>query len=292
MNKRTFIFGSEWLYIKIYSGPKTLEDIFVNEIAPELNKLLEEQSIDYYFFIRYQDPQYHMRLRLHLCDVRKIGNIIIFLNKIFEPYISDHIISNLTISIYNREIERYGEKFIEDIERIFSYDSFFIINYLRNNNLDDSQRYLVSMKYIDFLLNRCGFSIDDKIRLCELNSTAYSNELYANLSQVNKQLNLKYRTIRNAITAILNKNYMSGNWIDELNQYLDNITFFTNRYSNLESGIKISNFYSLLTSLIHMHINRMFRTRQRVNECVIYYMLLKFYRSENAKQICEKANNT
>lgn len=30
MTQRIFIIGGEWIYFKIYSGPKTIENIFIN----------------------------------------------------------------------------------------------------------------------------------------------------------------------------------------------------------------------------------------------------------------------
>ena len=38
-----------------------------------------------------------------------------------------------------------------------------------------------------------------------------------------------------------------------------------------------------LTSVIHMHVNRMFRTNQRACEMVIYWYLSKYYKSKKAK---------
>jgi len=283
MDKRTFIFGSEWLFLKIYSGPKTLENIFVNEIVPQLNKLLEKQSIDYFFFIRYQDPDYHIRLRLHLKDIEKIGEVIFFLNRAFEEYVVNQIISRIIIDTYNREIERYGENFIIDIEKVFFYDSLFIVQYLSCND-DENEKWLVSVKYIDLILDRCGFSLDEKIDLCNLSSLSFSNEIFRNSIHVNKLLNSKYRDVKNKMTKILSKsNTDVCNYDINLNQYLDNIVFFTSKFCDEKSNINRSDFCGLLTSVIHMHVNRMFRTKQRVNECVIYYLLLKFYRSKKAR---------
>ena len=45
--------GSEWLYYKIYSGPRTVENILV-EIYPKIKKLIDESLIDSFFYIRYQ----------------------------------------------------------------------------------------------------------------------------------------------------------------------------------------------------------------------------------------------
>ena len=38
--QRKFIIGDEWLYFKIYSGPKTLESILLNEVYILVNELM------------------------------------------------------------------------------------------------------------------------------------------------------------------------------------------------------------------------------------------------------------
>lgn len=46
MIQRYFTIGSEWLYLKLYSGPKTIENILITKIRPVLELLLKEQYID------------------------------------------------------------------------------------------------------------------------------------------------------------------------------------------------------------------------------------------------------
>jgi hypothetical protein len=64
-------------------------------------------------------------------------------------------------------------------------------------------------------------------------------------------------------------------WIGDMKNYFTNIYFFTQK---LQTENK-SEIFDNLTSVIHMHINRLFRTKQRFDECVIYYLLSKHYHS-------------
>lgn len=283
MQKRTFILGSEWIFLKLYSGPKTLEHIFVNEFYPMILQLAKKELIDCFFFIRYTDPDYHIRLRLHLKQKNDIGEVILFLYRILEDHILNHTITKMTIDTYNREIERYGNEYIEDVEKVFYFDSLFILNYLIKCNESDQNRWLVCIKYIDVFLYKCGFSLNNKIQFCQMMNSSYSKEIYFDAKFVNKQLSEKFKNNRKEIAAILEEESPQHfHWIEGLKDYMNQITFFTEQIILKEEEKTISIIFPLLSSIIHMHVNRMFRTKQRVNECVIYYLLLRYYKSKSA----------
>ena len=74
--KRTFIIGEEWLYYKIYCGNRTSDTILIDVIKPLTESLLKEKIIDKWFFIRYSDPENHLRVRFHCSNISKLGLII------------------------------------------------------------------------------------------------------------------------------------------------------------------------------------------------------------------------
>lgn len=75
MENRTFIPGSEWIYFKIYTGIKTADTILKNELYNFAREMKEKSLIDKWFFIRYTDPDFHIRLRLHLKETRNFTYI-------------------------------------------------------------------------------------------------------------------------------------------------------------------------------------------------------------------------
>ena len=71
--QRTYIPGDQWLYFKIYTGFKTA-DLLLREVIPRIaNQLLAGHIISKWFFIRYSDPELHLRLRFCLQDTSKVG---------------------------------------------------------------------------------------------------------------------------------------------------------------------------------------------------------------------------
>ena len=172
MNQRTYICGSEWLYFKIYSGPKTIEYILIYEIYPLLLTLLQKHKIDKFFFIRYTDTNYHIRLRLHFENTDYIGGVLVDFNKILNDYVASHLISSVIIDTYNREIERYRDRYMVDTEWYFFYDSKLILDYINTYPEKENEKWLITIKYIDLLLNKCGLSLKDKMDLCNQMSVA------------------------------------------------------------------------------------------------------------------------
>lgn len=75
MKNRTFIPGSEWIYFKLYTGTKTADAILKNELYVYVNEMLSNDIADKWFFIRYTDPDFHIRLRLHLKEPRNYSYI-------------------------------------------------------------------------------------------------------------------------------------------------------------------------------------------------------------------------
>jgi len=61
--QRTFIPGDAWVYYKIYTGAKTSDILLTEIIKPVAEKLIEQELIDQWFFIRYADPKHHIRVR-------------------------------------------------------------------------------------------------------------------------------------------------------------------------------------------------------------------------------------
>jgi len=78
--QRSFIIGSEWLYYKIYTGPKTSDLVLTDIIKPVVANLIANDTIDSWFFIRYNDPKHHIRVRFHY---NKPADVAIIINELY-----------------------------------------------------------------------------------------------------------------------------------------------------------------------------------------------------------------
>lgn len=118
MVQRTFLPGSQWLYLKLYTGQKTSDRMLIKMIDPLLRKFEKENYLQKWFFIRYWDPDFHLRIRLLINDPH-IGYIM---HRFYEKmYIwnQSHLPWRVQLDTYEREIERYGKYMMEETESVF-----------------------------------------------------------------------------------------------------------------------------------------------------------------------------
>src|SRR5262249_32010212 len=57
--------GSPWLYAKLYAGTSGVDQILRSVVAPLIRRSTSNGAVDQWFFIRFGDPDWHLRLRVH-----------------------------------------------------------------------------------------------------------------------------------------------------------------------------------------------------------------------------------
>lgn len=288
--QRIFITGDKWLYYKIYSGQKTADLILTDLINTVSAQLYAEKLIDKWFFIRYADPKSHLRWRLQLNADKNIGKVIKIVFDAYKPYTDSGHIHKIQLDTYKRELERYGTHSIELVETLFWFDSVMIVSMLEQIEGDEGEkiRWLFSMQAIDKLLTDFNYSTQQKFDLINTLAKNFGDEFNLDSSLI-LQLSTKYRNEKKAIFDFMNRENDNKSSYRPLFELLD--------IKSQKSQIIISELVSLksknrleipldnlLSSLIHMLMNRLFRSKQRLHEMVIYGFLFRFYRSEIAKE--------
>ena len=289
-SKQVFAIGSEWLYYKIYSGSKTADFILTEKLKHITEELKNQDIIDKWFFIRYADPDVHLRFRLHISDFSKFGDVVQLINNELEPLLNQQIISKIQTDTYKRELERYGDNTIELVEHLFYTDSVFVTNMLDMLDADSggSIRWQMAIRSVDDFLNDFRLTLDEKFNLINRLSTSFFQE-HGGQKDLKLILDNKYRTLRNHVETALDKNK------DETSEYSPIIELIRLRgQSNQNTIEKIRLLHSnnqlqlsiddLLASLLHMNLDRLFMGRNRTNEFVVYDLLFRHYKSTLARQ--------
>ena len=262
--KSTFMPGSDWLYIKLYCGVSVSNEILISKIKPASEKLIEEKKITHWFFIRYSDPENHLRIRFHLSNVKYFSNVVNTLNKSLKAEIESKIVWKTTIDTYTRELNRYGYSTIEEIELFFYYDSIQVLELLERFK-NEKDIFIELFKWIEFIVSQFEINNDELINFLNSIQQKFKEEFQVN-KRIKKELGFKYNDImKNKInkhhTTFLRKNHIS-----------DIIKSLKETHSN--KG-KQENLHRILSSVIHMSINRLFFNNQRLYEMVIYDFLYK-----------------
>ena len=286
--KRTFIIGDEWLYFKVYTGFKTADTILTDTIFPLSQNFLQEKLIDHWFFIRYSDPQFHLRIRFHITENKNIAPIIHHFNHAMQHYINHDLVWKIQTDTYQREIERYGAELIELSEQLFSLSSEMICKTIALDAVkqDENLRWLLGLKMIDTLLSDFEFSLQDKHKLLNTLQDNFGKE-HGITTDFRRQFGQKYRTEKIRIEKILDNNSEQDEEYSALfRPILENseasksiIEALSSRKQKAESRKKILFLEENLSSYIHMTLNRLFRTQQRTHELILYDYLFRYYNS-------------
>ncbi|THU34977.1 hypothetical protein FAM09_23605 [Niastella caeni] len=285
-----FSIGSEWLYYKFYCGVKSADKILSEAIQPAVDELLQRKAIDQFFFIRYYDPGFHIRLRLHMPDVSVIGEVIGTLSRHISQYERMGYIYKTLTDTYKRELDRYGRGTIELTEQFFYHDSEAVLKMLQHTWGDAREqiRWIWTLRSIDELLNGFGFSIGEKLSQMESMKNAFATEFNAD-KMLNNQLNNKYRKYRKQIEQALDPVQDDTNDLQPIMAVLKQrseqlapvIDKIKGRLQINEPEVTLS---ELLFSYIHMVVNRSVSSKPRVHELVMYDLLHQYYRSVVARE--------
>lgn len=291
MIKRTFLLGEEWLYYKVYCGVRTADNILVELVAPLCQKLFENGLINSWFYIRYGDPDPHLRLRFKLTNTDNLVAVILEFNRLALPYMNDLLIWNIQTDTYVRELERYGSNTMELSEDLFFYESIFLLQTLSHIKNDELYFFFV-LKAVDDFVSLFKMNESEKLKFYRSNATAYKNEF--NVRKTTKMsLDKKYRASRELFFSI-----MSNKVSESIDKDLVSVLLHRNESIKPLANSLLKTYKSntleielidILTSYIHMFVNRAFRDRQRFYEMVVYDFLVRYQNSKlKRKAITQK----
>jgi thiopeptide-type bacteriocin biosynthesis domain len=284
--QRYYIPGSKWLYIKLYTGSKTADKLLTNELYRVIEELKKKELISKWFFLRYTDPHFHLRVRFQLKRQEDTGEVIGIIYKRFFRLVNDNIMEKIQLDTYKRELERYHPLLINEAETLFYYDSECIMNVLKQNDKSSnaSPRWMIAVKMIDALLS--DFAFDTAKKQDFMNNLAQGFKKEFGFNEYNaKQFNHKYRDSKKAVESSLKtgENELPKAVLSPIKDKSKNARR-TIRVIKKKAANEAIVLEPLVSSYIHMMMNRLFISRNRQYELIIYDFLYRYYTSEIAKE--------
>jgi lantibiotic biosynthesis protein len=279
--ERRFSVGSEWFYLKIYTGEKTADRLLVEVVQPVVQQLLDTQIISAFFFIRYHDTDPHLRLRFRgNPHVGFYQYVIRAIEQASQEAVASGVIYRIQVDTYQRELERYGFGQIDRCEQLFYYDSLSTLTLLTQTDgiFNEEWRFSVAVSKIEQLLAGLALTTEDRWRLLEDLKGVFFDE-FGGEPALRHQLNEKYRLYRPLIEELL---ITPANPVSNLHPWT---TLQAGTLAQLTTDIPDTKQRATLArSLIHMIVNRLFPSKQRLYELVLYHCLAKYYGSLKARQ--------
>jgi len=279
--------GSNWIYFKIYVA-RSFSDLILVEISKIINKSKKTCDIEKFFFIRYNDPNYHLRIRVLIKKESSHDSIIKNIYDKLNKYVKNDIIWKIQIDTYIREIERYNPNLIEITESLFSSDStnaITIIEYI-NKFCTEDYRWMICLTSIDMYLESFNKDIHEKLQLITSLSNSFKQEFgFSENNKKMKDLNKLYRENRSIIENVLYNKYDEHISIlnKKINKRNKDFLSIVSEIKSISRQKKI-NYTEFIGSYIHMNINRLIPAENRLHELILYDFIKRFYEGEIARK--------
>ena len=292
--RRCFAPGSEWLYAKLYVGTAAADQVLREVVRPVVDDALSTRAAEGWFFIRYGDPDWHIRLRLRGHSRRLSGQVLPALHEAMAPFLADGRIWRYQLDTYQREVERYGGAAgVLLAERIFQADSeaaLAIIERLSGEGGADA-RWRLALCGIDRLLDDLGLSLAGKRAVIEQVRQALGKEFRIDAS-FERQLGEKYRKERAHLDALRDSTDLTAALLAALAPGLIILQRRSAELAPIVAELRrceqtqglTQSMASLAGSYIHMHANRLLRASARAQELVLYDLLKRLYESQAARR--------
>ncbi|MEV0681680.1 lantibiotic dehydratase [Actinosynnema sp. NPDC050436] len=159
--------GSDWMYVKIYI-PTYVQNLFLTDVLhPALSDLIEAGRCTKWFFIRYRDPEPHLRLRFHGNPEAMVSALLPRLTEIVAQAIADGLASRMALETYEAELERYGGTIgLGLAEEVFQDDSTMVMQVLQDSARADEQGHVVdrcifAASVVSFIYEQFGLKAAD-----------------------------------------------------------------------------------------------------------------------------------
>jgi thiopeptide-type bacteriocin biosynthesis protein len=279
--QRTFAPGSEWLYAKFYSGTATADRVLADEIGSLAADAIANGAADRWFFIRYSDPHWHLRIRFH-GDPRTLHDSVQpALQAAGSRLIDEGLAWKIQFDTYEREVERYGgPEAIDLVEEIFFRDSVAVIELLDacSGDAGSSARAPFIAAGIDALLRDFGCDAAGRLRMAETSRDLLAKQFQ--YDNVRDALAERFRHDRSAFQRMLD----NPGSVPPLQRRSAAIAGVAAELLALERRGRLQMpMQAILQSVIHMFVNRLSRSAGPEHELVVYDYLVQLYRSQLAR---------
>ncbi len=288
--RRTFAPGSEWLYAKLYTGPATVDQILREVVQPVVWTAQKTGAADCWFFVRYGDPDWHLRLRFHGVPNRLHNEVLPALQAAAAPLMNDGRLWRIQFDTYEQEVERYGgPEGIQLAEQLFCADSEAVLA-LAGILTEDARgevRWRLAVVGMELLLTDLGLDLHTRHLLLRRIRDSFAAEFHINAA-VKHQLGDTFRQQRKGLEALLDGTPHAEGPLARGREVLRyRSQWLAPVMTELKSCAAVGRLSvplgELAAGFLHMHANRLLRSAHRMQELVLYDFLTRLYEARIAR---------
>lgn len=309
--RRVFPPGDEWFFLKIYCATVSADRLLRQVVAPLAALHREREPDEPWFFLRYSDPENHLRARfrgapetLRLLDERAAA--------LLRPFFREGLAHRLAVDTYVRETERYGGgRGMELAERWFRLDSEAALRVVEAVEASGAEglRWQATLLGFDRLLGDFGLALPERREVIGKARENFGREFSVG-APLRRQLAGRLRRELPGVLRLLSGGSGAGGetgsgsggesgggdageapdgplaavdaaFRERSAGAADIVREFREREEAGELGRPLA---AILRDFTHMHANRLLRVAARKHELVIHDFLGRAYRSLLARR--------
>ena len=248
-----------------------------------MREQMAQQAIESWFFIRYTDPEHHIRLRAKSANQAAAMALGLALSQLCQQALTAGLGWRVVADSYEPEVARYGGlQAITHCERLFHLDSELVLDFIDSaeSQIPVSQRWLFGVFCVTRLLDAFYPDRADKAALIHSMAESFRSEFNFGARQ-KVQLGSKYRSYRSELDKLIfgrNSDAASeqrrASWHGLIARHAPALEQQIAAILQLQQqGQLEGSLATVVRSLVHMHCNRLFIANQRAHEVVFYDFL-------------------
>lgn len=282
---RRFAPGSEWLYARLYAGPAACDRILVETVAPLVRRLASAGALESWFFVRYGDPAWHLRLRLTGRPNRLRDEVRPALEGAASALLAEGTAWKLQLDTYEREVERFGgDRGIELAERLFAIDSDAVLAILGSTPRD--LRWRAALVGCRRLLEDLAIAPDRAMEIVGELKDSFARELAVDPT-IRRRMADRLRREQDGGTDLLALREPAAPLVGAAaalgHRSRRMAPVAAQLHRRAEAGELTRPVDGIAQVLVHLHTNRIFRSRGRAQEAVLYDFLHRLLLSRTAR---------
>jgi len=249
--------GSDWLFVKLYC-PRSIEnDVLADSVPAFAENAVAAGLADSWFFIRYSDPDPHIRLRFHGKPEQLTGLLFRHVCHWAGTLMERELCAKFSFDTYERELERFGGPLgMTAAESVFFADSRCSVELVRRFKAKQWPHDLISLLAlsVDDLLGALGADEAERLRWYRAQTTDGGSEAGSD-----------YRERKTLLRALLGQ---PEEFLSAIPEGLNIASVLAARRKTLQAvGRELRTMLeedrlsqpldALLASYVHLHLNRL-----------------------------------
>jgi class I lanthipeptide synthase len=153
--------------VKLYCARDAEDDLLTGPVHSFARFAIGSGLADRWFFVRYADPETHLRVRFGGSAERLVTRLLPEVCAWTSELVADGTCPRVAFDTYEREVERYGGlDGIESAEALFAADSTAVAQLLRlgRDELPTIDRTSLGVLSVDALLEALGLGPSERLR--------------------------------------------------------------------------------------------------------------------------------